>query len=260
MRILPEAQITIHFTLLYILAVNAIQLSEASTFNLPEIYQDVLIKGQVKQFGIRKCSDRYEAIKTILSSLPRNFKSLDIGASQGYFSFRMAEEFKARCTLIEDSYTITDVTWATGDYLHYLCEQNSHLSNLTLLQKRVFATELKQLYTLEKFDVVLAFSVVHHMKKKSEEPHETYIDIIDALLQLAPVVLIETPVNTGDHTLFIQKILQEKNGRLLYQSYRDTLLYEIYVFDRRTLYQTSSVLPSISMKTYRFFNGTYPIK
>jgi len=226
-------------------------------FNLPEVYQDVIIQGRVVQQGVRLCNDRYEAIRKVLHSLPRSFKSLDIGASQGYFSFRMAQDFNARCTMMEDSYAISGHVWHTGDYLRYLCEKNFHLANLTLLQKKVFASDLTNLKKLEEFDLVLAFSVIHHMKKSSSEPHEVYLGVIDAILSLAPVVLIENPINTGEHTRFIRKALQERGGQLIYSSSRGSLIYEIYLFDNRVLHFQESGAKNLKKITYRTFNGTY---
>ena len=97
-------------------------LTISQPYDLPEIYQDVLIKGKVVKKGVRACADRYEAIQEVLRYLPRGFKALDIGASQGYFSFRMAEDFGARPVMIEDSYTMSNVVWRTGEYLQYLCQ------------------------------------------------------------------------------------------------------------------------------------------
>jgi hypothetical protein len=227
-------------------------------FVLPELYQDVLIRGKVIKEGVRSCTDRYDAIKHVLASLPVGYKVLDIGASQGYFSFRMSQDFQARCTMIEDSYTITDVVWRTGDYLRVLCELNAHIPNLVLLQKRCSAQDIVHLSTLEQFDLICAFSVIHHMRNAVTDPHEQYLKIIDTLLYMAPVVLIETPVNTGEHTLFIQKALQERGGMLLYQSSRGTLLYEIYLFDRRIPSEhAASLVPNIQRVTYEQFHGTY---
>jgi len=224
---------------------------------LPEIYQDVLIQGQVTIPGIRDCHNRYMGIYNILSSLPRKFKLLDIGASQGYFSFKLAEDFQARCTMIEDGYTISNFIWNTASYLKYLCEQNSHLCNLTLLQKKVTTSDLIRLRELEEFDIVLAFSVIHHMKVRPDQPNTVYLEVINAVLNLSPVVLVENPVNTGEHTYYIREILQKKNGKLIYQCYRDNLLYETYLFDKRKFDINPHFLPNISSTTYKLFNGVY---
>ncbi|MEX0595825.1 MAG: hypothetical protein WD512_04925 [Candidatus Paceibacterota bacterium] len=230
---------------------------QANPFGLPEIYQDIFIKGETIKKGVRECDNRYNAIKPILASLPQKFKSLDIGASQGYFSFRMAHEFNARCTMVEDSYTITNSLWRTGEYLRYLCEQNSSLKNITLLQTKVYAKDLIKLKKTDTFDVVLAFSVIHHMRKHETDHYVLFGETIDALLDLAPVVIIENPINTGEHTHYIREELLKRDGKCIYQSPRGNLIYEIYLFDRRTIHEKKSLLENLSSVTYKAFNGTY---
>ncbi len=229
----------------------------ADIYDLPELYQDVLIQGEVVKPGVRKCQDRYEAIQEVLKTLSQSFKTLDIGASQGYFSFRMADEFGARCTMIEGGYPISDFVWNTGELLKYLCEQNGHLKDLTLLQTQIFAGDLVKLGKQEAFDLIVAFSVIHHMRKSPSASYEVYSEVIDAILPLAPVVLIENPVNTGDHTQYIRNALQDRGGRVIYESTRGSLTYEIYLFDRRTSFPERSQLPHLSQDTYETFHGTY---
>ncbi|MEX0939745.1 MAG: hypothetical protein WDZ41_00115 [Candidatus Babeliales bacterium] len=212
--------------------------------------------GQVIYNGIRECPKRYQALKQVLQTLPIGFKALDIGASQGYFSFRMAQDFKARCVMIEDGYTITNFVWETADYLKYLCELNSKLKSLTILKKRFFLEDFKLLSRFEKFDVVLAFSVIHHIRKSEDVPFDYFLDVIDEILGLAPVVLIENPINTGEHTFFIRNALLQKGGKVIYTSKRGTLIYEIYLFDRRKSLLSLSI-PNITRQTYTIFNGVY---
>ncbi len=231
--------------------------AEANLYDLPELYQDVIIQGEVVKKGVRECNDRYEAIREVLETLPKSFKSLDIGASQGYFSFRMADEFVARCTMIEDGYPISNFVWNTAELLKYLCEQNCHLKNLSFLQTQIFSDGLIQLGQQEDFDLVMAFAVIHHMKRNPLEDHEVYLEVIDSILSLAPVVLIENPINTGEHTQYIRKALQEREGKVIYQSTRGTLVYEIYLFDRHTSTSHHSQLPNLSEETYNAFHGTY---
>lgn len=230
---------------------------EIEKYNLPEVYQDILVNGEVVHEGVRKCSDRYAAIRPVLETLPSGFKSLDIGASQGYFSFRMSEEYKARCTMVEGGYFNSDYEWNTGSFLRLLCEKNSsYLKNLSLLEQMFFSDNLRLLGELEHFDLVVAFSVIHHMKKSNQESYLSYLDTIDAILDLAPVVIIENPINTGEHTRFIRRALKERGGCVLYTSKRGTLLYEIYLFDRRNTITSESILPDLSEETFALFHGS----
>jgi hypothetical protein len=240
-----------------IMFLGAVISIQAVDFQLPEIYQDVFIEGKIVKNGIRECSKRYEVMKEIFKTLPFQFKALDIGASQGYFSFRMTSEFRARCTLIEGGYTTTNTVWQTGDYLRYLCEQNKSLKDMTLLTTRVYASDLRLLHTLEEFDVVLALSVIHHMKEHEDQPNTVYEELVDAILSLAPVVFIETPVNTGPHTQIVKQILYAKGGELIYSSRRGTLIYELYLFNKGIVEKKMSILPNLQARTYTLFGGSY---
>lgn len=225
--------------------------------NLPEIYQDIVINGKTVQKGVRSCIDRYEAIKPMLNSLPKNAKTLDIGASQGFFSFKMAEEYKYRCTMIEGGYKISEQEWQTGRFLNQLCKENHALQNITLLEQLFSLNDLKKLQNLETFDLVLAFSVIHHMRESLSDPFANFIEVIDVILKLGEVVLIENPINTGDHTLFIRQALKDRGGTVIYRSPRGTLTYEIYLFDKRQMRQQVSLMPNLQPTTYHLFNGTY---
>ncbi|MCH9612260.1 MAG: hypothetical protein S4CHLAM102_07460 [Chlamydiia bacterium] len=243
--------------LLYIMSCGSLLTAWSQQKELPEIYQDVLIRNQVTIPGERSCSDRFQAIQEVLNSLPNQFKSLDIGASQGYFSFRMAEDYGARCTMIEDGYPNSNTIWSTGDYLHHLCQENSHLSNLCLLQRQFTPHQFAELAQLERFDVVIAFSVIHHMRRNNQEPFTIFDQAIENILSLAPVVIVENPINTGEHTQYIRKKLLEKGGRVIYTSPRGTLVYEIILFDRRDQNDSPVQLSNLSPTTYKKFNGTY---
>ncbi|MCF7852612.1 MAG: hypothetical protein K9M07_05165 [Simkaniaceae bacterium] len=224
---------------------------------MPEIYQDILVNNKVIKKGIRSSEDRYNAIRKVLGSLPKNFKALDLGASQGYFSFRMANEFGARCIMIEDGYLNSAKHWKTGDLLHGLCMANSELKKLTLLKKKVCLKDLEEISKKEKFDVVLAFSVIHHLRHRNSDSFDTFDKAIEHLLNLAPVVLIENPQNTGIHTRYIREKLIKNNGKVIFSSNRGQLLYEIFLFDRRKSHQVESRCTDLSAEIYNSFNGSF---
>ena len=60
-------------------------------------YQDIFINGETVATGYRMCAERYEAIKKVLDKYKRPITVLDIGASQGYFSFRIASDYPSVC-------------------------------------------------------------------------------------------------------------------------------------------------------------------
>jgi hypothetical protein len=144
-----------------------------------EIYQDIYSRGKIKKSGIRTCSDRYEGLKFLFNKYNRPFSILDIGANFGYFSIRAAEEYNAISTMIQPAPQSTKI-------LLDLCEENSHL-NLITLNKRINGQELKELSKCERFDVVLALNVVHHIKEKN------IIDIINSIRKLGTYIIFENP-------------------------------------------------------------------
>ena len=109
-------------------------------------YQDVWIKGNLHEAGQRDCTARYAAIKSNLSG--DGFSVLDMGAYSGYFSFRLAEDFNAKCLAIDD-------------YIHLpkLVRANAN-PNVKALNKRL---SLGQFQDLGRFDVILCLSFLHHV-------------------------------------------------------------------------------------------------
>jgi 2-polyprenyl-3-methyl-5-hydroxy-6-metoxy-1,4-benzoquinol methylase len=126
-----------------------------------EQYQDIFINGQVIKKGSRECTKRYQAIKQALSKYNRPITVLDIGASQGYFSFNIARDFDATCVMIEVNYRDSD---NITDQLLDLCKLNTDLDNIIFLEKRITADDLTMLGKCEHFDVVLCLNVVHHTR------------------------------------------------------------------------------------------------
>jgi len=138
-------------------------------------YQDRIVKGEVTQKGDRECGKRYEIIKKFLQQYKRPITILDLGAAQGYFSFKIAEDFDATCVMVE-SYE--------SDTLKKLCEENDN-DNTIFLNKHITPTMLEELSKCEHFDVVLALNVVHHIGDVERT--------MNALTKMCDHLIIETP-------------------------------------------------------------------
>jgi hypothetical protein len=148
-------------------------------------YQDIIINNEVISKGSRECVSRYEALKPFLNHYKRPFTVLDVGASQGYFSFRIAHDYPAICTMIEGNYQNNEQE-GTADSLEALCQKNSDLNNIMLLKKNITSQELKILSECEHFDVVLALNIVHHFG-------EQWKQVINALLAMGDHIIIQVP-------------------------------------------------------------------
>jgi hypothetical protein len=140
-------------------------------------YQDQRVNGIVVVTGqMKHLEERYQLIKEVAAKYKRPITVLDIGASQGYYSFRLAEDFKdAVCVMIEED-----------PYLNRLCALNTELNNVVLLNKRVSIEELERLGECEHFDLVLCLNVIHWSESDWQR-------MTDAVLKLGDRILIETP-------------------------------------------------------------------
>lgn len=138
-----------------------------------EQYQDQWVKGRNVGAGVRECESRYEALRPLLSQYTRPFTVLDLGASLGYFSFRIAEEFpQATIVAIDDD-----------PRLFYQCHANE--KPILHLRTRMREDDVWQLANCEQFDVVLALNVVHHFPR--------WNSVLRSLFRMGDHLIIETP-------------------------------------------------------------------
>lgn len=139
-------------------------------------YQDIIVNNQLICPGVgTDCQSRYEVIASIAKEFNRPIKVLDLGANNGYFSFKLAYEFKAFCVMADTSNRLLD-----------LCHYNNQLTSIVYLQKAITLQDLQLLAKQEYFDLVLALNVIHHLEGPCQE-------IVDTILSLGSIVIIETP-------------------------------------------------------------------
>ena len=152
-----------------------------------EQYQDIIIDGVVVQpanYNHRDCSIRYEMINTVLKQYNRPFTMLDIGASQGYYSFRAAADYpQSVFVMVEDNNHDYPMS---GTQLLDLCKANSKLNNVIFLKKILTIADAKRFSECEHMDVVLALNIIHWFK-------DSWQEITDILLRMGSNIIIETP-------------------------------------------------------------------
>ncbi|MBT3455516.1 tetratricopeptide repeat protein [bacterium] len=249
------------------------------------IYQDVVINNVTGKNGDRSCEGRYEFIKDIVDGYNRPVTVLDIGAAEGYLSFRLARKFKDSVfVMIEASRHLFD-----------LCVLNN-LSNIVFLNKTISIEELRRLGECEHFDIVLAMSVVHWFG-------DNWKKAVDAILELGDKILIEVPP-VGDVRATGTKDLKNLNdylfskGTIALKEFRHTapgMLSNTYLIERKKdaiknvhwgrlkdktshkIYSTenekylirsfpepeyepvvSAWMPGINLMTFKALNGVYP--
>jgi len=152
-----------------------------------EQYQDIIINNQVVKpatHNHKDCNTRYQIIRTILDKYTRPFTMLDLGASQGYYSFRGAWDYKdSTFVMIEGN---NPAYPHTGTQLLQLCEENTELNNIVHLNKMIIPSDIQKLSDCEHFDVVLVLNIVHWFK-----PH--WKTLLNSILELGDNIIIETP-------------------------------------------------------------------
>jgi hypothetical protein len=277
---------------------NTAEINNFLSIARKEVYQDILVDGVTIKEGVKDCEIRYPNIKKVLDHYKRPFTVLDIGASEGYFSLRIATEYDCTCVMIEGDNSLL---------LPQICGLNKKLSNLVVLEKFITPQDLKELGECEHFDLVLAFNVIHQIKDPNNKEKEVWKETIDSLLTLGDHILIETPP-PGCHTAANKELLplieaylsQNKHGKVIGQvprygrpglptsdqKYSNVYLFEMnknvlnkptwgspnirfYAinsnFEEKTLYKprmnkTINWKKGINLWTFKYMNGVYPTK
>ncbi len=173
--------------------------------------QDVIVNNVVVQKGLSDCQRCYDVIKPILERYKRPITVLDLGAGQGYFTFRIANDFASTCIMSEDN----DGSSRRADQLLELCHLNSHLQNIVLLNKRMSLKELEKLADCEHFDVVLAFDYIDHENCNWKQT-------VNAILRLGDNIFIQTPwSNVSSENMAKRKVVEyfaKQSGKLILQT------------------------------------------
>jgi hypothetical protein len=124
---------------------------------------------------------------------------LDLGAAEGYFTFRLSEDFAGVFVAVESN---------PQRKLLELCIKNNN-QNILLLDKQMNLKHLKNLKEVQHFDIVLALNIIHHF----DEPFQ---DVLDTLISMCSFCFMEHPNSLEDnstknsHRLKTEKMNLEK--------------------------------------------------
>ena len=173
-----------------------------------EIYQDILINGEIIIPGIRDCESRYKYIKKqIKNDDNKPFSILDIGANFGYYSLKLVEDFP--------NAFVTMVQCAPEEaVLKYICESNNKLNDrLCLLNLRLDISNLEILSKQGSFDYILCNNVLHHMGD--------YKLVYEKLKRMCKNLIIETPPIEDEKSIGQDKLkylIEKVNDECSYKS------------------------------------------
>ena len=164
-----------------------------------DTYNDVRIKGQTISSGYRESEERYKEIFKFCKKFNRPISVLDLGAAEGYFTFRLSEDFSGVFIAVESD---------SQRNLLDSCKKNKN-RNILLLEKQMNLKNLKNLKEVQHFDIVLALNIVHHF----DEPFQ---DVIDTLVSMSSFCFFEHPnilensATKNSHRLKNEKLNLEK--------------------------------------------------
>lgn len=142
----------------------------------PEVYQDVLVGGEVVRRGVRECADRYLALKSIINSYfeDKPFSVLDVGANLGYFGLSVLRDFPQAVVVMIDS----------DQRLRKVVELN-HVERAVVLERRFSVEDFREMSECEHFDLVLLMNVLHHVEEGPE--------IFEYCHRMGSIMIVETP-------------------------------------------------------------------
>ena len=127
-------------------------------------YNDVIVNGKIVRAGSRASQARLEAIFSHCDRYNRPISVLDIGAAEGQFTIALASKFPGFFVAAE-----ADPRRGLSQTL-----SRNKLKNVALLEKALTLQDLKEISSVQYFDIVLALSVVHHF----DEPFQEVVDVI----------------------------------------------------------------------------------
>lgn len=237
------------------------------------------------------CESRYKIIKSILDKYERPFTVLDIGASQGYYSFKIAYDFNySVCVMIEGDNTAYPLT---GTQLEQLCYLNTSLNNVILLKRSLALNDIQMLSECEHFDVVLALNIIHWFPSQWRQMADTILNMGDNIIIETPpqekkfsqrnydieqyilsrgaevIGTVErhttgTPVNIyliKANKKFIARknwFMKANNKHVIQSTFSEKKQIKIGAYDGKEI--ISDWLPGINLITFKMYSGTYPSK
>ena len=159
-----------------------------------DTYNDIRIKGKTISTGYRNSEERYEEIFKFCKQFNRPISVLDLGAAEGYFTFRLAEDFSGVFIAVESN--------PERKLLELCVKNNNH--KVLLLDKQMNLKNLKNLKEVQHFDIILALNIIHHF----DEPFQ---DVLDTLVSMSSFCFMEHPNPLeNDSTKNSQRLEKEK--------------------------------------------------
>ena len=147
-----------------------------SNMSSVDTYNDIRINGKTISLGYRNSEKRYSEIFKFCKKFNRPISVLDLGAAEGYFTFRLAEDFSGVFVAVESN---------PERKLLELCKKNND-PKVLLLNRQMNLKNLKNIKEVQHFDIVLALNIIHHL----DEPFQ---DVLETLVSMSSFCFLEHP-------------------------------------------------------------------
>ena len=147
-----------------------------SNMSSVDTYNDIRINGKTISLGYRNSEKRYSEIFKFCKKFNRPISVLDLGAAEGYFTFRLAEDFSGVFVAVESN---------PERKLLELCKKNND-PKVLLLNRQMNLKNLKNIKEVQHFDIVLALNIIHHF----DEPFQ---DVLETLVSMSSFCFLEHP-------------------------------------------------------------------
>lgn len=153
-------------------------------------YQDIWCNGWLLKQGTRECACRYDVIKQFCldKKFQHCFSVLDIGANMCYFGLRLNSDFG--CKVLAFEYHAPKMRQAHLD--------TSRCYDIVLISRKLSLNDLVTLKHFSKFDLVLALSVLHHVKGDK-------IEWLEAMLNIGDNVIVEYALEDSKRKNYISE-------------------------------------------------------
>ena len=104
-----------------------------NTFSELDTYNDIRIKGEtIISSGYRNSEKRYDEIFKFCKKFNRPISVLDLGAAEGYFTFRLSEDFSGVFIAVESNpeRKLLELCIKNNDHKVLLLDKQMNLKNL----------------------------------------------------------------------------------------------------------------------------------
>lgn len=119
-------------------------------------YQDKWSNGRLIEKGTRECAERYAIVRAFCAEkFDRAFTVCDVGANMCYFGIRLAEDFPL-CRVVAYEFHSPAMRYAH-------LRQSVAARRISLVAKKLHLEDVSSMALSERFDLVLALSVLHHL-------------------------------------------------------------------------------------------------